>query len=229
MSRSPLTAIAIVSAVAFAANSAEAGGTPPSATDMLFEQKHIVGISPGTELVYKFERKPSDEKMLGKGFSDDIKVKIESDAPDGKKNVLLQIYTGERARDPNRITGMDGNPMLIVYLDNAVAHFKDLAGGDRAYLKNMFSANIGKEGKLEPATITYKGEQVAGYRMSVTPYANDAARSKMRGFEGATFSIFLSDKIPGYFAKMVSSFTNSNKDSPTLEEITTLDGVGDVK
>ena len=229
MSTSSLTAIAIVAAAAFAANAAEAGGAPPSAVDMLFEQKHIVGISPGTELVYKFERKPSNEVLLGMGFSDDIKLTIESDAADGKKNIVVQVYSGERAREAQRITEMTGNPLLVVYLDNAVAHFKDLAGGDRAYLKNTFSKHIGQSGKLEPASINYKGEQVSGFRMSVTPFANDPARSKMRGYEGATFSIFLSDKIPGYFAKMVSSFTNSNKDSPTLEEVTTLDGVGEVK
>ncbi len=229
MSTSSLTAIAIAAAAAFAANAAEAGGTPPSAVDMLFEHKHIVGISPGTELVYKFERKPSNEALLGKSFSDDIKLTIESDAADGKKNVVVQIYSGESARDPQRITDMTGNPLLVVYLDNAVAHFKELAGGDRAYLKNTFSKHIGQSAKLEPVTITYKGAQIAGYKMAVTPYASDPARSKMRGYEGATFSIFLSDKIPGYFAKMVSNFTNSNKDGPTLEEITTLDGVGEVK
>lgn len=229
MSRSPLSTVAIVAVAAIAASSVAARSETPSAVDMLFEQKHIAGVSPGTELVYKFERKPSNEAVLGKAFSDDIKVKIESDSPDGKKNVVLQIYTGERARDPHRITGMDGNPMLVVYLDNAVAHFRDLAGGDRAYLKNKFSSDIGKSGKLEPATITYKGEQIAGYRLSVTPYLNDPARLKMRGYEGATFSIVLSDKIPGYFAKMVSSYTNTNKDGPTLEETTTLDGVGEVK
>ncbi|MGQ0456570.1 MAG: hypothetical protein ACT4OU_05865 [Hyphomicrobium sp.] len=220
--------ISAVAGLIGAINAAAATESKP-AVDLLFETKHITAIEPGTELVYKFERKPSNEALLGKGFSDDITVKIESDAGNGKKNVLVQIYSGDRAREPHRITEMDGNPMLVVYLDNAVAHFKELAGGDRAYLKNTFSKDIGKSGKLEPVSISYKGEAVPGYRVSVTPYANDPARSKMRGFEGAKFSIFISDKIPGFFAKMVSSYTNTGKDAPTLEEITTLEGVGEVK
>jgi hypothetical protein len=45
----------------------------------------------------------------------------------------------------------------------------------------------------------------------------------------ATFTIALSDKIPGYLAKMVSLYKNTDKTIPTLEETTTLEGVGDVK
>lgn len=229
MSRILLAAIAGAAAGFIGAIGANAANDSNPAVDMLFETKHITGIAPGTELVYKFERKPSNEKILGAGFSDDIRVKIESDAAEGKKNVLVQIYSGDRARDPQRITEMDGNPMLVVYLDNAVAHFRELAGGDRAYLKNAFSKEIGVSGKLEAVTITYKGEPVPGFRVSLTPYANDPARAKMRGFEGARFSIILSDKIPGHFAKMVSDFVNADKSGPSLEEVTTLDGVGDVK
>ena len=53
------------------------------------------------------------------------------------------MYSGDRAREPQRITDMDGNPMLVVYLDSAVSHFQQLAGGDRAYLKGMFSKYLG--------------------------------------------------------------------------------------
>ena len=91
---------------------------------------------------------------------------------------------------------MDGNPMLVVYLDGAVSHFQQLAGGDSAYLKGVFSKYLGNGAKIEPVTITYKGQQVDGYRVTATPYANDPARAKMNGFEDATFTISLSAKIP---------------------------------
>lgn len=218
------TAFAVISLSA-----ASAAGETPKPADILFGRPHIASVAPGTELVYKFERKPSDPKVLGDGFTDDIKVKVESDGAPGKKNILVQIYSGDRAREPQRITDMDGNPMLIVYLDSAVSHFRLLAGGDSAYLKNMFSKYLGDGATIAPVTITYKGQQVDGYRVTATPYANDPAKAKMNGFEGATFTIALSDKIPGYFAKMVSEYTNTNKNSATLEETTTLEGVGDVK
>jgi hypothetical protein len=210
-------------------SAASAAEETPKPTEILFNRPHIASIAPGTELVYKFERKPSNPKVLGEGFSDDIKVKIESDGAPGKKNVLVQMYSGERARDPQRVTDMDGNPMLIVFLDNAVSHFRQLAGGDSAYLKNIFSKYLADGATITPVTINYKGQQVDGYRVTATPYANDPAKAKMGGFEGSTFTIALSEKIPGYFAKMVSEYTNTDKNGPTLEETTILEGVGDVK
>lgn len=223
--RAGIAAFAVICLGALGATAAET----PKLTEILFDRPHIAAIAPGTDLVYKFERKPSNPKALGEGFTDNIIVKIESDGAPGKKNVLIQMYSGERARDPQRITDMDGNPMLIVFLDNAVAHFRMLAGGDSAYLKGTFSKYLGDGATMAPATIVYKGQPVEGYKVTATPYVNDPSKGKMNGFEGATFTIALSDKIPGYFAKMTSEYTNTDKNSPTLEETTTLDGVGDVK
>ncbi len=199
------------------------------ATDMLFETKHIADVAAGTELLYKFERKPSDEKVMGPGYTDEIKLKIEGDGAPGKKNVVVSVYTGERAREPNHITDMDGNPMLIVYLDTAVGHFQQLTGGDRGYLKNRFSKSLGAEAKAVPVKIDYKGAQVDGFKVTVSPYTDDPARAKMRGYETSEFSIVISAKIPGQFAQMTSHYTNTAKDAPSLDEKTTLDGVGEVK
>lgn len=218
-----------VMAVTLVVSAEAADGDPKKATDMLFETPHISAIPAGTELLYKFERKPSDEKVLGAGFVDDIKLKIESDATAGKKNVVVNVYSGERAREPNRITDMDGNPMLVVYLDTALGHFQQLAGGDRAYLKNKFSKSFVEASKIEPVKISYKGADVDGFRISVSPYANDPSRAKMRGYEGSVFTLVLSDKVPGHFVQMTSNYTNAQKDAPFLIEKTTLDGVGGVK
>lgn len=201
----------------------------PKAHAVLFGSPHIASLPPGTALVYKFERSPSDQKLLGEAFSDNITVTIDGEADPGKKNITVQVYSGNRAREPQRIGNMEGNPMLVVYLDNAVSHFRQLAGGDSAYLKGTFSRYLQERATIAPVTITYKGAAVPGYRVTATPYADDPAKGKMNGYEGATFTIALSDKIPGHFAKMISTFKSTDQSAPSLEETTTLDGVGDVK
>ncbi len=230
MFKSLLSAVSVTMLAASLFTSAHAAdGEAKKATDMLFETKHIADIAPGTELLYKFERKPSDEKIMGPGYTDDIKLKIEGDGAPGKKNVVVSIYTGERAREPNHITDMDGNPMLIVYLDTAVGHFQQLSGGDHGYLKKRFSNSLGPDAKALPVKIDYKGTQVDGYKVTVIPFADDPSKVKMHGFENAEFSIVLSEKIPGQFAQMISNYVNTQKDGPTLLEKTTLDGVGEIK
>lgn len=230
MLKSVITAasLALMAAVV-SASGAAATEDSKKATTMLFETPHIKDVKPGTKFVYVNERKPSDEAQLGKGFTDDITVDVESDGAPGKKNVVVQMYTGDHARDPQRITDMDGNPMLVVFLDNSLGRFNMLAGGDRSYLKDRFSKAIGDKSTLTPVKISYNGTEVDGYRVTVKPYEDDTARSRMRGYENSEFSIVLSDKIPGQFAKMVANFANSQKDAPTLVDTMTLQGVGDIK
>jgi hypothetical protein len=199
------------------------------ATNLLFEGKHIANVAPGTELVYKFERLPSNEKVLGPGFTDTITVKVESDAAPGKKNVVVNMFTGDRAHDPNHLTDMDGNPMLLVFLETALGHFQLLAGGDRGYLKSQFTHGIGDTSTLAPVKISYKGAEVDGYKVTVIPFVADPAKARMHGFEGSVFTLVLSDKIPGKFAQMVSDYKNSQTGGPELVEKMTLEGVGDVK
>jgi hypothetical protein len=196
---------------------------------LLFDAKHISNVAAGTELVYKFERLPSNENVLGLGYSDDYKLKVDGDGEAGKKNLSLNIFSGDRARDPSHFKDMEGNPMLLVFLDTAVGHFQQLAGGDRLYFQSKFRKSIKESAKLEPVKIAYKGQDVDGYRVSVSPFSDDPTRAKMRGFETTVFTIVVSDKIPGQFAQMISNYTNSQKDAPSLVEKTTLDGVGDVK
>lgn len=199
------------------------------ATTLLFETPHIASVAPGTKFVYKNERVPSNEQLLGKGFVDDITVAIESDGAPGKKNVVVNLYSGERAREPQHITDMDGNPMLVVFLDNALGRFQQLAGGNRNYLKNKISRSIGDDATLTAVKISYNGADVDGYRVFVKPFANDPSRAKMRGFEDAELSLIISDKIPGFFAKMIANFANTQKDAATLVDTITLTGVGEIK
>ncbi|MET1047827.1 MAG: hypothetical protein ABWX70_14215, partial [Hyphomicrobium sp.] len=219
----------VVAVAAVSLSAASTAAETPKPAEILFERPHIAAVAPGTNLVYKFVRTPSDPKVLGEGFTDNITVTIESDGAPGKKNLRVQMYSGDRARDAQEITDMDGNPMLVVYLDNAVSHFRMLAGGDAAYLKGMFKRGLADGAQVAPVKIEYKGQSVDGYKVSLAPYANDPAKTRMNGFEGSTFSIALSEKIPGYFAQMVSEFKNNDKNGPTLEETTTLEGVGGVK
>jgi hypothetical protein len=216
-------------AVSLAPTAAAATEDSKKATTMLFDTPHIASVPAGTTFIYKNERVPSNEEVLGKGFTDDITVDVESDGAPGKKNVVVKVYSGERARDPQRITDMDGNPMLVVFLDNALGRFQQLAGGDRNYLKHKISKSIGDESTLTPVKISYNGSDVEGYRVQVKPFANDPSRAKMRGFEVAEFSLVISDKIPGHFAQMIANYSNTQKDSPTMVDTMTLQGVGDIK
>jgi hypothetical protein len=223
-----LRSVPFMALLVAALNSMSAAAEVPKPDEILFERPHIASVPAGTSLVYKFQHQPSDTAKLGAGFDDNITVTIKGDEAPGKKIVNVQVYSGDRARDPQEIPGMDGNPMLIVFLQNAVSQMRQLTGGDAFYLKGAFRQSL-TIAKIQPVKIDYKGQAVDGYEVVTQPYINDAAKARMNGFEGSTFTIALSDKIPGYFAQMVSDFSNSDKSAASLRETTTLEGVGGIK
>ena len=198
------------------------------ASPIIFDSAHMKNTHDGDEIVYDFSRSPSDDKQLGLGFKDKITLKV-GDQKDGKKALDLQIYTGDRARDLQKMTDMSINPMFIVTMQQAVSSFRVVAGGDFSYLKNRFTLNLDEKSTVEPIKIAYKGQAVDAYRINFEPYKGDPNVSRMRGYEGSTFTMIVSPNVPGELVETLSVLKSSAAGSPNLEERTTLVGYGGVK
>ncbi len=204
-----------------------AAGDPPTAVNMIFEQKHLANVEQGKEVDYKFNRTATDPILLGQTFSDTITLKVVAAKPTGEKDVDLQIYSGERARDLQKLPGLTINPVFIVYFDQAAATFSMLAGAKLPYLKNVFSTALKDKTKVEPVKVDYKGKTIDAYRISMNPYVTDEHAAKMQGWEGAQYVLILSDQVPGEIVDLVSTYKNKYKGNEKLklEERITLDGV----
>lgn len=196
----------------------------PSAVDMIFENKHLSNVKAGEQLDYKFKRTVSDPKMLGAPFSDDITLKVVAASPNGGKDVDLQIYTGDRARDLQKMPNRQHNPVFLVYFNQAVSSFRLLAGGHGAYLTRVFSTGFQDKAKVEPVKVEYKGKKIDAYRISMAPYAGDQNESKMQGWEGAEYVLVVSKDVPGEVVDLIAKYKNKYPGGLQLVERITLDG-----
>jgi hypothetical protein len=203
--------------------------TPANVVGALFETPHLDNLAQGAHVVYRLQRTVSDAQLLGQPWSDDIKLDIRKVEGDGKREVVMQIFSGERAREPQDITDMTGNPLLVLFLDRCVKNFNQVAGGNPPYLKNAFRTALREKAKIEPVKFDFDGHTVDGYRVFVQPYIDDANAPKMQGYEGSRFSIVVSDAVPGRFAELVSNIENKDEKIPKLEERITVAGFGGVK
>jgi hypothetical protein len=216
-------------AVTVTALPALADAVKQSAVDLLFETKHLELVGKGAEVAYRIQRTVSDTKMLGEPFSDDIKVGVNAVDAAGKREVVIKMFSGDRARDPRVETDMTGNPILVFFLDRSVMNFALVGGGNRNYLKQQFRDALRDKADVQKVKIEYGGKSVDGYRIVVTPYANDKNATRMLGYEGARFSFVVSDAVPGYFVDLLSTFDNAAKEAPRFEERITLVGAGAVQ
>lgn len=197
--------------------------------DILFDSDHLDNVAQGVELKYNFERNVSEPKLLGPAFTDEIKLAIAKVREDGKRDVEVDIFSGDRGRDTRSLAGMTANPILVFYLDRAVSNFATLAGGSKGYLKNRFRLALRTTAKIEPAKIEYNGKVVDGYHVWVAPYVNDPNEQKMSGYERARFDVLVSDDVPGYLVELKSKFESPSPGAPELNERIVLDGAGVAK
>lgn len=204
---------------------AAAVAAQPKATDLIFEEKHLANTPVGKTIDYKFNRTVTDPKILGIGFSDDITLKVVADKEDGKKDLELQIYTGDRARDLQRLEKFSINPVFAVFFSQAVNTFNQLAGGQVNYLQNVFS-NGWLKAKVDPVKVTYDGKQVDAFHISMTPFVSDKYESKMQGWEGAKFDVIVSKDVPGEIVDLLATYHNRYPPATLkLSERITLAGV----
>ena len=221
-------ALAVVATIVMAV-AAAAAAQSPTATELVFDHQHLSNCKAGDEMVYKFARKVSDEAMGGPGFNDEIKLKIDEVDKEGKKNIALQIFTGERGRETQKITELTINPVFVVGMQQAIASFRLLAGGDLSYLKHRFGMNLRDKSKVEAVKLDYKGQTIDGFKIEVAPFESDPNIAKMKGYDVSQFTFVVSANVPGEIVEMYSATRSSAKDSLTLEERTTLAGFGGIK
>jgi hypothetical protein len=201
----------------------------PSSVEILFDRKHLSNSAVGTDLVYKFQRTVSATEVLGQPFTDEIKIEIKKASPDGARDLFVKVFTGERARDPQFFDGLTSNPILIVFLDRAIASYMSVAGGKVPYLKDKFRTAMRERATIEPVKVKLGDKLVDAQRVTVSPYAGDLNASKMRGYENSRFSFVVSDAVPGQYVELLAVYENNAKDAPRLEERTVMVGAEVVK
>jgi hypothetical protein len=214
--------------VAFGGTGASAA-EQPLATTMIFDHKHLSNVEQGKQIGYKFNRTVSNAQLLGQTFTDDITLKVVGAKPTGERDVDLQIYTGERARDLQKLPGLTINPVFLVYFNQAVNTFSMIAGGQQPYLTRLFSNGFKDKAKVEPVKVEYNGKKIDAYRVSMAPYVGDPSEAKMQGWEGAEYVLVLSDQVPGEIVDLIAKYKNKYPGDLRLVERITLDGVSGVE
>ncbi|KRE15784.1 hypothetical protein ASE63_16240 [Bosea sp. Root381] len=194
--------------------------------DILFMRPHLAGLPAGAELIYRLDRKSSDTARLGEPFSDDITLTLGTAAPDGSRDVSLRIFSGERARAVDGLAGLTGNPVLVIFLDRAVANLARLTGGKAHYLKARLRAALRDQATSTAATAEFAGRTLEATRIVVRPFADGAEAGRLLGYEDSEFAFLVAEAAPGMLLEMKSSFVSTLPDAPKLEESIALKSAG---
>jgi hypothetical protein len=206
-----------------------AAGEQPNPVNILFESRHLDLVPQGNDIKYKFSRTVSDKKLLGEEFTDDVRIGVKKVSEKGDRDVKVTVFTGERQRPQVEYDALSINPLFVWFLDRSVENYRLLSGGKQPYLKGKFSKAFENKAVMEPTKIDYKGKSVDGYKITIAPYKDDEAKSKMQGYENSTFTITVSKDIPGYFFDLVADIQSTQSGTGKLIERVSLVDLGAIQ
>ena len=182
-------------------------------------------ISSVMELNYSFEKSGS----LEPGFSDRVQFVINKINDDGSKVASLQFLTGERNFPVPAVERTTVNPILKVYLQGDVYEMNRLTdpGGAAKERWRYFQRRI-KFALAESATVTevtfdFNGRNWHGHEVRFQPYVNDPKRGLFARLANKSYSIIVSDELPGYLYRIETIVLDtSGEERPLLREVLQL-------
>jgi hypothetical protein len=202
---------------------AGAAQADPNSASLLFESPALVEVPTGTTLIYRLERSvaPSlDAEVGGAGLKSSIstiELSLQPDLQSGGRRAEIEIVTGERRQAAGTFPSLVGNPVILVMLERDVNEMSRLLRGSPYYLRNRIREALGETTRAEPARLGFAGRQVEGWRVAVTPFAQDRHRDKLGAYAAKRYEFTLSDAVPGgvYEMRLVTPDTNG---APLVED-----------
>ncbi len=190
----------------------------------LWLDDHLHNIDKPARLYYEFVKSGSYEE----GFTDSVYLDIIAVNADGSKNANLEFFAAERRQiaEPDNLTNIIGNPVLVLYMQGDVYEMSRLTSGSWRYFQRRIKLAFSEAARIEPVTFTFAGKELTGEKISIAPYLNDPRRRQFEQFAVKSYEFILSDAVPGKVYQIKTVVPDSkNPDQPLLEEVLTLQSV----
>ena len=213
------TVLALVLCAAMLAGASQAQEIS-AAEKTLFQDDHFRKVAAPQNLRYRYLR----QDQAGTGFSDQVVVHVGAKARDGSPAVSVEFLTGERQLALPGISGAQGNPAVLGFLERDIGEMKRLTGGSTNYFRKRIRLALAEAASVEPVSLSYGGRRLQGSRIAIQPYLDDPMQDKMRKYVGKRYVFILSDDIPGAVYQLASVVPGEQKSGAALiEETMTLE------
>jgi hypothetical protein len=189
----------------------------------LFEANHLEGIVQPVVLEYAFRH-----TGFGGDFEDTISADIRSIHDDGRKDVAIDFLSGPHHVNFPPVTGFNGNPLLMFFLEHDVTEMRDATGGAAQYFRNRIRSALVDQAEMHPVEITIAGKTQSATEISLAPFRGDPHLEPFAAFREKTYHFILADGVPGRIYQ-ISTTLPSPGAANAFEEAMTYKGEHDEK
>jgi hypothetical protein len=163
------------------------------AEKLLFMSDQLGKLNLPSTLRYGFRKTGT----LEEAFDDKVSVGLAKGA-DGKCcRVHGEFLTGARRLTLPDVDGASGNPVLMFFLEREVREMNRLTKGSQSHFRKRLRMAIYGGATLRDVTLKYRGKDVKGQEVLITPFLDDPNRPKYEQLATKEYRFWLSDAVPG--------------------------------
>lgn len=209
------------------------GSGPVAAAEtygLLFPSEALKGLDSAPEggevdrstLVYDRVISGLEQGQVDGTYSIGLKIK-----PDD--NVALTLYQGTRSRALGNYPVSVGNPVIMYFLESALADIAFQSGGSPFYMRNRIKDALLRDAEVMPVSLKYQNRAVAAREVTIRPFLKDKARDRMGRFSELVLAVTVSEDIPGWYYSLVATVPAVAGGAKTgYSNAITLKGAGEV-
>lgn len=175
------------------------------AQDRLFALGALGDVETGQTLVYDFSRAgtfPADTLTPVEGG--EARLTLTPGAAGESRAALAEVRDdGTVLASFEPFPADAGNPMFMVFMEEAVSGMAKLTGGSPFYIRNRMREALGAQDVVEEVKVVYGGQELAARQLTFQPFLRDENAARMgQAFVDLAIRFVMSDEVPGEFVAM---------------------------
>lgn len=196
------------------------------AEQRVFLDHHLGNVRPGTALKYTFHRTGAPDDSF-----DDRAMLTVNAASDGSpvdaRDVKVDFLSGSHRFELPNFDGVEANPAILYFLEMDVRDMHRALGGQEAYFRKRIRLALARSARVLPVTIQFRGHSLLASEISITPFAEDSLKERMKNYVGKRYVFVISPEAPGALLRIETSVpatSSGTAQTPGLHSVLLLDG-----
>ncbi|MBS7544936.1 hypothetical protein KHC19_17735 [Ancylobacter oerskovii] len=194
----------------------------PDPVELFFETPYLAKLPDGSQVSYTYAHTTA-RKDLGDSFDESMQLTLVPAPEDAAKQIAkVDIRRGEAEQGAGPFPALS-NPLTLVLLEREAKEITELSKGSPYYIRNRLREALATA-KVEPATFDYKGKTITGWKMIMTPFAEDPHKQQLAELINRRYEFLFSDEVPGglYAARVATPQADGKAN--LIETRLTIDG-----
>jgi hypothetical protein len=164
-----------------------------AAERLLFMSNHLGALTLPVTLRYSFRKSGTLEEP----FEDKVAVAVVARSDGLCCSASGEFLSGGRRLNMPDIDGAEGNPVVLYFLERDVREMQRLTKGAQNYFRKRIRMAIYGTASVQDLSLTYRGKQVKGKEIVISPFLDDPNRPRYEKLAGKEYRFMLSDEVPG--------------------------------